>query len=62
MILLVKRFLKTRESVIATLRALCAHFMIRRNDDVLERKSMLLCVGYFRNTGSSNKMKLPGRS
>ena len=37
-------FLKTGEFVIATVRAYCIHFMLHQNDDVLDRKLMLLQV------------------
>ena len=41
-LLLLKCFFKAGESVIATLRDFCAHFMLCQNDAVPVRKSILL--------------------
>ena len=40
---------ESSESVIATQRAFCAHFMLCQNDAVLDRKSILLWVEDPRN-------------
>ena len=57
----VETYLNFGESVITTQRAIRAHFMLRRNDAVPDRKSILLWVKNFRTTGSSSKRKPPGR-
>ncbi len=44
MSLQLKLFLKTGESVIATQRAFCAHFILYQNDSVPDRTSVLLWV------------------
>ena len=48
---MVKTFFKTDESVIAMLRAFCAHFMSCQNDAIPNRKLILLWIENFRTTG-----------
>ena len=53
-------FWKTGEFIIVVERPFRAHFMLRRNDVVLNRKSTLLWLENSRTTSSSIKSKLKG--
>lgn len=53
---------KTCESVIATQRAFCIHFMLRWPDAVLVRKSIQLGIENFRATGLALKRKPPWKT
>lgn len=46
----------------ATQRAFNAHFMLRENDVVPDRKLVVLWVEYFKVTGSVFRKKPPGRA
>lgn len=51
-------FLKPGESVIAVI---CAHFILRRNDAIPDRKSMLAWAENVSVTATEFKRKPPGR-
>ena len=55
----VETFFKTSESAIATQRAFFAHFALRLNDVVPDRKSILLWVEIFKIAGSLIKRNHP---
>ena len=52
---------KTGNSVIAVLWDFCTHFMFRRNDAALNRKSIVQWITNFRTMGSTIKRKLSRR-
>ena len=57
----VENFTTNGESVTATLRNFRTHFHLSRHDPVPDRKSILLWVKNFRDTGSALKRKPSGR-
>ena len=57
----VENFTTKSESVTATLRNFRTHFHLSRHDPILDRKSILLWVKNFRDTGSALKRKPSGR-